>query len=57
MNGEQGLDLSDVSPSWMEDGLGIVGEQPDFVEEELQDWDLNCETRGGEPGDDYNPPC
>lgn len=55
MNGE--VTLSEFDPSWMEDGLGIVGEQPDFVEEELQDWDLNCETRGGEPGDDYQPPC
>lgn len=56
MNGDE-VNLQSFDPSWIEDGLGIAGEQPDFVDEDLTDWDLNCQTIGGEPGDDYQPPC
>ncbi len=57
MNGDdQGPTMGEFNPSWMRDGLDIVGEQnyPDFSSN--QAWDTNPETIGGEPDDDYQPP-
>lgn len=59
MNGEeQGVNLSEFNPSWMEDGFGISGEQPDYVDEDLQNWDTNAWTDNGEisPEDFINGP-
>ncbi len=58
MNGDdqQGPSMNEFSPSWMRDGLDIVGEQnyPDFSSN--QAWDTDPYTIGTEPGDDYQPP-
>lgn len=42
MNGEEGVNLDAFEPSWMEDGLGIQGERPNVVDEDLQEWDTNA---------------
>lgn len=49
--------MGDFTPSWMDSG-GIFDNPayPPFGEDD-SDWDTNCETTGGEPGDDYQPPC
>jgi hypothetical protein len=43
MNGDnQGINLGDVDPSWMDDGLGVIGEQsePDFSND--TQWDTTA---------------
>lgn len=40
---ENDIPLNDFNPSWMEDGFGLIGEQPDYQDEDNQDWD----TRAG----------
>lgn len=51
-----GITLDQVDPSWMEDGGGIIGDQPDYLDEDLQEWDTQPQTIGGETGDDFAPP-
>ncbi len=47
MNGDdqQGPTMSDFSPSWMEDGLGISGEQGEPSFDSNQAWDTNAWSR------------
>ncbi len=46
MNGEdQGPNLSDFNPSWMEDGLGFTGEQGEQDFSNQQQWDTNAWSR------------
>jgi hypothetical protein len=56
MNGDEGITLEGFEPSWMEDGGGIIGEQPDFQGDYTQEWDTEPSTIGGQPDDDYQPP-
>jgi len=53
-----GFNLDDFEPSWVNTG-GVSGIEPAYppFQEDDSDWDLNCETYGGQPEDDYNPPC
>lgn len=55
MDGEdQGPNLGDFNPSWMEDGGGIYGEQtePDFSNNQV--WDTNAWSRQN-PDQDSSP--
>lgn len=57
MIGEEGVNLSEFEPSWMEDGFGIIGEQPDYVDDNVRDWDTNAWTDNGEISpEDFSPP-
>lgn len=51
MNGEQGVDLADFNPSWMEDGLGISGDQiePDFGDD--TQWDTYVSSQQNQEDD------
>lgn len=53
MNGDTGPDLEDFNPSFLEDGLGIIGEQPDSVEEDLQEWDMNAWSDNSQANEDF----
>ncbi len=53
MNGEdQGPNLSDFNPSWMEDGLGFTGEQGEQDFSNQQQWDTNAWTQGADDTQD-----
>ncbi len=53
MNGEdQGPNLSDFNPSWMEDGLGFTGEQGEQDFSNAQQWDTNAWTQGADDTQD-----
>lgn len=52
MNGD-GITLDSVDPSWMEDGLGISGDQPDYLDEDLQDWDTNAWSDNSQATEDF----
>ncbi len=46
VNGEQdGPNLNEFNPSWIEDGLGISGEQPDVSFDNQFQWDTTAWSR------------
>lgn len=47
------FDYGAYQPSFMEDGYGISGPQNNFVEEDLQDWDLNAWSDQSQTVEDF----
>ena len=43
-NGDDGVTLDGFAPSWLEDGLGIMGEQTEVPQLFDEDWDTNSTT-------------
>lgn len=50
---DEGITLDSVDPQWMDDGLGIIGEQPDLPEENLREWDTNAWTDDSQQTEDF----
>lgn len=47
------FDFGAYQPSFLEDGYGISGPQTNYVEEDLQDWDLNAWTDQSQANEDF----
>ncbi len=56
MNGEQdGPNLNEFNPSWMEDGGGVIGEQSDVSFDNQLQWDTNAWSRDNAQGVEQPP--
>lgn len=50
---DEGITLDSVDPQWMQDGLGVIGDQPDYPEEFVRDWDTNAWTDDSQQTEDF----
>lgn len=52
---DQGPNVSDFNPSWMEDGGGISGEQGEPNFDSNTGWDTNAWSRQNDSPEDFSP--
>ena len=46
-------DFISAEPSFLEDGYGISGEQPDFPSEDITDWETQAWSRDNQTPEDF----